>query len=59
MKTLNKIFLQKQNPYHLEPVNRPRLDLLEKDEVKAKRPSMWNIVFIMTITHRWILSNSS
>ena len=24
---------------------KPGLDLLEKDEVKAKRPSMWNIVF--------------
>jgi ATP-dependent Clp protease adaptor protein ClpS len=45
MKTLSRIFLQKQNPYHLEPVDEPRLDLLEKGEVKAKRPSMWNIVF--------------
>ena len=45
METLSRIFLQKQNPYHLEPVDEPRLDLLEKDEVKAKRPSMWNIVF--------------
>jgi ATP-dependent Clp protease adaptor protein ClpS len=45
METLGRIFLQKRSPYHLEPANKPRLDLLEKDEVKAKRPSMWNIVF--------------
>ncbi len=36
---------QKQNPHPVEPVNKPELDLLEKDGIKAKRPSMWNIVF--------------
>ena len=43
--TLSEPFSQKQNPNRLEPVDKPELDLLEKDEVKAKRPSMWNIVF--------------
>ena len=28
-----------------EPVNKPGLDLLQRDEVKTKRPSMYNIVF--------------
>src|ERR1700757_3418491 len=36
---------QQQNPNRLEPTRKPQLDLLEKDEVKAKRPSMWNVVF--------------
>ncbi len=29
----------------LNPAETGELDLLEKDEVKAKRPSMWNVVF--------------
>ena len=45
METRNGLFLQKQNPHDLESVNKPGLDLIEKDKVKAKRPSMWNIVF--------------
>src|SRR5438132_8337552 len=36
---------QKQNPNPFEPFDKPELDLLEKDEVKAKRPSKWNVVF--------------
>jgi ATP-dependent Clp protease adaptor protein ClpS len=36
---------QQQNPNRLEPNRKPKLDLLEKEEVKAKRPSMWNVVF--------------
>src|SRR2546423_5832562 len=36
---------QQQNPDRVEPIGQSRLDLFEKDEVKAKRPSMWNIVF--------------
>ena len=36
---------QQQNPNRVEPIRKPGLDLLEKDEVKTKRPSMWNIVF--------------
>ena len=36
---------QKQNPNPYEPFDEPELDLLEKNEVKVKRPSMWNIVF--------------
>ena len=35
---------QQQNPNRVGPIQKPGLDLLEKDEVKAKRPSMWNIV---------------
>ena len=36
---------QQQDPNRVEPIRQPRLDLLERDKVKAKRPSMWNIVF--------------
>src|ERR1700730_141600 len=45
LKTFSGPLLQKQDPNRVIPVERPELDLLEKDEVKAKRPSMWNIVF--------------
>jgi ATP-dependent Clp protease adaptor protein ClpS len=45
METLNGPFSQKRNAHDVQPVNKPELDFLEKDEVKAKRPSMWNIVF--------------
>ena len=36
---------QQQNQKRAEPIEKPRLDLLDKNEVKAKRPSVWNIVF--------------
>src|SRR4051794_35959635 len=36
--------LSQQNQRRAEPIEKPRLDLLDKNEVKAKRPSMWNIV---------------
>jgi ATP-dependent Clp protease adaptor protein ClpS len=45
VKTFSRPLSQRQNPNHLEPTRKPGLDLLEKDKVKAKRPSMWNIVF--------------
>ena len=45
VKTLNRPLSQQQNPNRLEPTRKPRLDLLERDELKIKRPSMWNIVF--------------
>jgi ATP-dependent Clp protease adaptor protein ClpS len=45
VKTLSRPLSQQQNPHRLEPTRKPQLDLLEKNEVKAKRPSMWNIVF--------------
>ena len=35
---------QKRNPNHVESIEKPGLDLREKDEVRAKRPSMWNVV---------------
>ena len=44
-KTLRGPILQQQNPNRVEPFDKPELDLLEQNEVKAKRPSMWNIVF--------------
>src|SRR5580704_17202451 len=44
VKTFSRPLSQKQNPNRVEPIQKPGLDLLEKDEVKAKRPSMWNIV---------------
>src|SRR5271156_5915644 len=34
-----------QQQTRVEPIRQPRLDLLERNKVKAKRPSMWNIVF--------------
>ena len=37
--------LSQQNPNRDGPIKKPGLDLLEKDEVKTKRPRMWNIVF--------------
>src|ERR1700694_715049 len=45
VKTLSRPLSQQQSPNRVGPIRKPRLDLLEKDEVKAKRPSMWNIVF--------------
>ena len=45
VKTLSEPISQQQNPNRLEPTRKPQLDLLEREEVKAKRPSMWNIVF--------------
>ena len=45
VKTFNRLLSQQQNPNRLEPIRKPRLDLLERDELKIKRPSMWNIVF--------------
>jgi len=45
IKILSGPFSQKHDLNRVSPVDKPELDLLEKDEVKAKRPSMWNIVF--------------
>ena len=45
MKTLSGPLSQKQDPSRFEPFDKPGLRLLEKNEVKVKRPSMWNIVF--------------
>jgi ATP-dependent Clp protease adaptor protein ClpS len=45
MKTLSGApFSQNQNPRPVEPVSKPGLDILENDDIKTKRPSMWNIV---------------
>jgi ATP-dependent Clp protease adaptor protein ClpS len=41
---IGNVLSQKRNPNPVDPIEKPGLDLLEKDEVKAKRPSMWNIV---------------
>ena len=45
VKTFYRPLSQQQNPNRLEPIRKPRLDLLERNELKIKRPSMWNIVF--------------
>jgi ATP-dependent Clp protease adaptor protein ClpS len=45
VKTFSRPLSQQQNPNRVGPTRKPGLDLLEKDEVKSKRPSMWNIVF--------------
>src|SRR5271168_1062113 len=44
VKTFSRSVSQQQDPNRGEPIGQPRLNLLEKDEVRAKRPSMWNIV---------------
>src|SRR5271155_2010498 len=44
VKTFSGPVSQQQDPNRVEPIGQPRLVLLEKDEVRAKRPSMWNIV---------------
>ena len=44
LKTLSRP-LSQQNPNRDGPIRKTGLDLLEKDEVKTKRPRMWNIVF--------------
>ena len=43
-KLLSEPIAQNQDPNPFQPFDRPELDLLEKDEVKVKRPSMWNAV---------------
>jgi ATP-dependent Clp protease adaptor protein ClpS len=45
VKTFSKPLSQRQNPGRVGPIRKPGVDLLEKHEVKSKRPSMWNIVF--------------
>jgi ATP-dependent Clp protease adaptor protein ClpS len=44
MKTLSGPLSQERDPNRVAPVNKPELDLLERDELKVKRPSMWQIV---------------
>jgi ATP-dependent Clp protease adaptor protein ClpS len=44
VKTISRPLSQQQNPNRVGPIRKPGLDLLENDEVKTKRPSMWNIV---------------
>src|ERR1700751_824100 len=44
VKTFSRPLSQQQNPNRVEPNRKPGLDLLQKDEVKTKCPSMWNIV---------------
>jgi ATP-dependent Clp protease adaptor protein ClpS len=45
VKAFDRTLSQKQNQKGDESIEEPRLDLLERNEVKAKRPKMWNIVF--------------
>jgi ATP-dependent Clp protease adaptor protein ClpS len=45
VKTFSRPVSQQQNPERVGPIRKPGLDLLENDEVKTRRPSMWNIVF--------------
>ena len=45
MKTVSGPFSQKQDPNRVSRVDKPGLDLFEKNKIKTKRPSMWNIVF--------------
>jgi ATP-dependent Clp protease adaptor protein ClpS len=45
VKKISRPLSQQQNPKRVGPIWKPGLDLLEKDEVKTKRPSMWNVVF--------------
>ena len=45
VKTFSRPVSQQQNPERVGPIRKPGRDLLENDEVKTGRPSMWNIVF--------------
>jgi ATP-dependent Clp protease adaptor protein ClpS len=45
VRTLSRPLSQQQNPNRVGPIWKPELELLEKDEIKTKRPRMWNIVF--------------
>ena len=45
VKAFDRILSQMQNQKGEESIEEPHLDLLEKNEVRAKRPRMWNIVF--------------
>ena len=45
MQTFGNALSQKRNPNSVEPIEKPGFDLLEKDQVRTKRPSMWNVVF--------------
>ena len=45
LKAAGEPLSQNQNPHPSEPVNKPGLGLLERDEIKTKRPSMYNIIF--------------
>ena len=45
MKIVSRPLSQQQRPDQGEPTRKLQLDLLDKDEVTTKRPSMWNIVF--------------
>ena len=45
VKAFGRTLSQQQNQKRDDSVEKPRLDLLEKNEVKTKRPSMWKIVF--------------
>jgi hypothetical protein len=52
VKTFSSPLSQQQNPERVGPIRKPGLDLLENDEVKTKRPSMWNIVFYNDVTNQ-------
>jgi ATP-dependent Clp protease adaptor protein ClpS len=45
MQTLGSAVSQKRIPNPVEPIEKPGPDLLQRDEVREKRPSMWNVVF--------------
>jgi ATP-dependent Clp protease adaptor protein ClpS len=45
MQTRRNALSQKRNPNPVDPIEKPDLDIREKDEVRTKRPSMWNVVF--------------
>jgi ATP-dependent Clp protease adaptor protein ClpS len=45
VKALGRTLSQQRNRKRDQSIEKPRLDLLENNEVKAKRPSMWHIVF--------------
>jgi ATP-dependent Clp protease adaptor protein ClpS len=44
METLGNALSQTRNPNSAGPIEKPGLDLREKDEVRVNRPSMWNVV---------------
>src|SRR5690242_19354854 len=45
VQTFGNALSQKRHPNPVQPVEGPGIDFLKVDEVRAKYPSMWNVVF--------------
>ena len=45
LEAFDRTVSQRRNDKRDQSIEKPRLDLVEKNEVSLKRPRMWNIVF--------------